>query len=124
MTEPETISSSGPAAAPPSPEKRTEDPHEEEIPSKKPRLESVERDDQDVKLEARLGGILCCAVCLDLPRCGVYQCSNGHLMCAGCFTHLLADARIRDETATCPNCRVEISRSLATRNLGEFYLYI
>lgn len=47
------------------------------------------------------------------------QCSNGHLMCAGCFTHLLADARIRDETATCPNCRVEISRSLATRNLGK-----
>lgn len=25
------------------------------------------------KLEYRLGGILCCAVCLDLPRAAVYQ---------------------------------------------------
>ncbi|XP_018335771.1 cysteine and histidine-rich protein 1 homolog [Agrilus planipennis] len=70
------------------------------------------------KLEQRLGGILCCAVCLDLPKSAVYQCSNGHLMCAGCFTHVLADARLRDETATCPNCRVEISKTSATRNLA------
>lgn len=48
----------------------------------------------------------------------VLQCSNGHLMCAGCFTHVLADARLRDETATCPNCRVEISKASATRNLA------
>lgn len=27
------------------------------------------------KLEHRLGGILCCAVCLDLPRAAVYQVS-------------------------------------------------
>ncbi|CAH0549993.1 unnamed protein product [Brassicogethes aeneus] len=70
------------------------------------------------KLEDRLGGILCCAVCLDLPRAAVYQCSNGHLMCAGCFTHVLADARLRDELATCPSCRVEISKTSATRNLA------
>lgn len=70
------------------------------------------------KLEQRLGGILCCAVCLDLPRSAVYQCTNGHLMCAGCFTHLLADARLRDEIATCPNCRIEISKSSASRNLA------
>lgn len=25
------------------------------------------------KLEHRLGGILCCAVCLDLPRTAIYQ---------------------------------------------------
>lgn len=47
------------------------------------------------------------------------QCCNGHLMCAPCFTHLLADARLRDEThATCPNCRVEISKITASRNLA------
>lgn len=28
------------------------------------------------KLEHRLGGILCCAVCLDLPRAAVYQVRN------------------------------------------------
>lgn len=39
-------------------------------------------------------------------------------MCAPCFTHLLADARLRDEGATCPNCRVEISKTSATRNLA------
>ncbi|XP_048483806.1 cysteine and histidine-rich protein 1 homolog isoform X1 [Plutella xylostella] len=70
------------------------------------------------KLEHRLGGILCCAVCLDLPPAAVYQCSNGHLMCAPCFTHLLADARLRDEASTCPNCRVEISKTSASRNLA------
>ena len=48
----------------------------------------------------------------------MFQCTNGHLMCAGCFTHLLADARLRDEMATCPNCRVEISKSSASRNLA------
>lgn len=93
----------------------------------------------------------------------------GHLMCAACFTHLLADGRyeiknwrklntlknylewfdqtlwtisvnesswlltisfslfpffplavcsLRDQIATCPNCRVEISKSTASRNLA------
>lgn len=70
------------------------------------------------KLEARLGGILCCAVCLDLPRTAMYQCSMGHLMCAGCFTHLLADGRLRDQNATCPNCRTEISKNNSSRNLA------
>lgn len=39
-------------------------------------------------------------------------------MCAGCFAHLLADARLRDESATCPNCRVDIAKNTATRNLA------
>jgi predicted RNA-binding Zn-ribbon protein involved in translation (DUF1610 family) len=42
----------------------------------------------------------------------------GHLMCASCFTHLLADSRLRDQVATCPNCRVEISKNNASRNLA------
>ncbi|XP_022200961.2 cysteine and histidine-rich protein 1 homolog [Nilaparvata lugens] len=75
-------------------------------------------DNKPDKLEQRLGGILCCAVCLDLPKAAIYQCTNGHLMCAGCFTHVLADARLRDEQATCPNCRIEISKSSASRNLA------
>ena len=39
-------------------------------------------------------------------------------MCAGCITHLLADARLRDELATCPTCRVEFSKQSASRNLA------
>lgn len=70
------------------------------------------------KLEERIGGILCCTVCLDLPAAAIYQCTNGHLMCAGCFSHLLADARLKDEQATCPNCRCEISKTSCCRNLA------
>ncbi|XP_059487705.1 zinc finger TRAF-type-containing protein 1 homolog isoform X2 [Neocloeon triangulifer] len=83
--------------------------------AKKPKIEPEKGNE---KLEHRLGGILCCAVCLDLPRSAVYQCSNGHLLCAGCFTHVLADARLRDEVASCPSCRVELSRASACRNLA------
>ena len=39
-------------------------------------------------------------------------------MCAGCFSHLLADSRLKDEQATCPNCRCEISKNLCSRNLA------
>ncbi|XP_028918397.1 cysteine and histidine-rich protein 1 isoform X2 [Ornithorhynchus anatinus] len=49
---------------------------------------------------------------------GFHWCTNGHLMCAGCFIHLLADARLKEEQATCPNCRCEISKSLCCRNLA------
>ncbi|XP_066262307.1 zinc finger TRAF-type-containing protein 1 homolog [Euwallacea similis] len=86
--------------------------------AKKRKIFKPGSDGKKHKLEERLGGILCCAVCLDLPRAAVYQCTNGHLMCAGCFTHVLADARLRDEMATCPSCRVEISKTSATRNLA------
>ncbi|XP_047536461.1 cysteine and histidine-rich protein 1 homolog isoform X2 [Vanessa atalanta] len=91
---------------------------DDEGPSPKKRKTVLIENEQIEKLEHRLGGILCCAVCLDLPQAAVYQCSNGHLMCAPCFNHLLADARLRDETATCPNCRVEISKTLSSRNLA------
>jgi hypothetical protein len=40
------------------------------------------------KLEMRLGGILCCAVCLDLPRTAMYQvifCSISNLRYFGRF---------------------------------------
>ncbi|KAG8330678.1 hypothetical protein J6590_057255 [Homalodisca vitripennis] len=87
-------------------------------PEAKKRKLSNQQDAKPDKLELRLGGILCCAVCLDLPKAAIYQCTNGHLMCAGCFTHVLADARLRDELATCPNCRIEISKSTASRNLA------
>lgn len=91
-----------------------------ERPVKKQRKDEcvIEKKKRMDRLENRLGGILCCAVCLDLPNSAVFQCTNGHLMCIGCFNHLLADARMRDETATCPNCRTEISKNLSSRNLA------
>jgi len=44
------------------------------------------------KLEHRLGGILCCAVCLDLPRSSIYQVRIGDFLCS----ELLPDARSPD----------------------------
>ena len=40
--------------------------------AKKPKLES-ESSQKEYRLEERLNGILCCAVCLDLPTVAVYQ---------------------------------------------------
>jgi hypothetical protein len=40
---------------------------------RKTRTDDITKTEQ--KLEHRLGGILCCAVCLDLPRAAVYQVS-------------------------------------------------
>ncbi|XP_076111201.1 zinc finger TRAF-type-containing protein 1-like [Mytilus galloprovincialis] len=83
----------------------------------KKKVKVEEKEKEKNALEYRLSGILCCAVCLDLPKT-CYQCTNGHLMCAGCFNHVLADSRLKDETATCPNCRCEISKNLCSRNLA------
>uniref|UniRef100_A0A8C9WB32 Zinc finger TRAF-type containing 1 n=1 Tax=Scleropages formosus TaxID=113540 RepID=A0A8C9WB32_SCLFO len=83
-----------------------------------PKKRARPQEGEAVKLEERLYSVLCCTVCLDLPKASVYQCTNGHLMCAGCFIHLLADSRLKEEQATCPNCRCEISKSLCCRNLA------
>lgn len=45
-------------------------------PEKKRRRVSQSVDRAKNKLEERLGGILCCAVCLDLPKAAVYQVSR------------------------------------------------
>ena len=39
-------------------------------------------------------------------------------MCASCLMHLLADGRLKDEAATCPTCRCEISKTGCIRNLA------
>ena len=53
----------------------------EEPVKKKPRLEN-ERKKKGYNLEDRLNGILCCAVCLDLPNVAVYQ------VCISCYEFL------------------------------------
>lgn len=56
-----------------------EKPDEFPEPDKKRRKIGKSSDGKSTKLEQRLGGILCCAVCLDLPRSAVYQASYLHL---------------------------------------------
>lgn len=43
---------------------------------KRRKLDCSRKDSRNDKLEHRLGGILCCAVCLDLPRAAIYQVFN------------------------------------------------
>lgn len=44
--------------------------------AKRPKISQSEiKEPAKFKLEERLGGILCCAVCLDLPKAAVYQVS-------------------------------------------------
>ena len=47
-----------------------------ETANKKAKIETGNDEETDNKLETRLGGILCCAVCYDLPRSAVYQVSQ------------------------------------------------
>ncbi|CAF3036169.1 unnamed protein product [Rotaria sp. Silwood2] len=87
----------------------------DEPPTKKCKITT---NDKPRLLEERLSSILSCCICLDLSTLPIFQCINGHLMCASCFNHLLADCKLKDEQTTCPNCRCEISKSNCTRNLA------
>jgi len=74
MSEQEIASSSGeqPIEMGESQEKKDEFGEPE---AKKRKISKPSTDEKKYKLEDRLGGILCCAVCLDLPRAAVYQVS-------------------------------------------------
>ena len=43
-----------------------------------------------------------CTVCLSLPICNIYQCSEGHLICKDCH------ARISGISVRCPTCKTII----------------
>lgn len=87
-----------------------------EPPQKK--LKSEKKHEDKERLEARLIGVLSCVICFDLPSGSIYQCIHGHLMCIGCFNHILADARLKNEQAQCPSCRADISSKNSSRNLA------
>ena len=43
-----------------------------------------------------------CPVCLNLPICNIYQCSEGHLVCADCYNKMPAPTK-------CPTCKNRLS---------------
>ncbi|CAF5214084.1 unnamed protein product, partial [Rotaria magnacalcarata] len=69
----------------------------DEPPTKKCKITS---NDKLRLLEDRITSILSCCICLDLSTLPIFQCVNGHLMCASCFNHLLADCKLKDEQTT------------------------
>ena len=50
-------------------------------------------------------------VSLDFPSAAIYQCSNGHLLCDGCFTRV-----VEGNQPVCPTCRVSLSRDRPIRS--------
>lgn len=73
MADTEAGSSSTENVAPAGEIEKTEKPEDFSEPEAKKRKLSNPQDNKPDKLELRLGGILCCAVCLDLPRAAIYQ---------------------------------------------------
>jgi len=59
-----------------------------------------------------------CIICLELPRAdqSVYQCTNGHICCSACISHLIADSALKDTKAVCPTCRTKICWHSIVRN--------
>ena len=51
-----------------------------------------------------------CPVCFELPSGEVFQCRNGHLLCAECLQQHRNTARRN----TCPTCRVSMVRVSST----------
>ena len=47
-----------------------------------------------------------CPVCLRLPTCNIYQCREGHLVCADCYKKLPPTSR----QPMCPTCRAKMPR--------------
>ena len=47
-----------------------------------------------------------CPVCLRLPTCNIYQCREGHLVCADCYKKLPLTSR----QPVCPTCRATLPR--------------
>ena len=74
------------------PAKRQKDSKTEE-----PTVSSVPTVESPKEILERISRHCSCTVCLDIPRVNLYQCKNGHLMCATCLSHLLADSRLKDE---------------------------
>ncbi|KAH8377856.1 hypothetical protein KR093_007498, partial [Drosophila rubida] len=58
-----------------------------------------------------------CIVCYTVPFSELYQCQNGHLICAGCYQIRVLDKMLGCELGTCPQCRVRIYRHRAYRNM-------
>lgn len=50
------------------------------------------------KLESRLGSVLCCAVCLDLPKTAMYQVSNSFFSYTMSLLHFLLRIKNRHES--------------------------
>ncbi|KAH8273818.1 hypothetical protein KR044_001143, partial [Drosophila immigrans] len=59
----------------------------------------------------------CCIVCKTVPFSEIYQCLNGHLICAGCYQIRVLDKMLGSQLGTCPQCGVRIYRHRPYRNM-------
>ncbi|EDW77526.1 uncharacterized protein Dwil_GK24544 [Drosophila willistoni] len=58
-----------------------------------------------------------CVKCHTVPINELFQCQNGHLLCASCYQVQVLDKMLGPLLGTCPSCSVRIYRHLPNRNL-------
>lgn len=64
-----------------------------------------------------------CIGCKTLPFTALFQCQNGHQICAGCYMMRVLDKMLGEQLGTCPQCGVRIYRHEPYRNTnGELTL--
>ncbi|XP_060646702.1 zinc finger TRAF-type-containing protein 1-like [Drosophila nasuta] len=57
-----------------------------------------------------------CIVCNTVPFSKIYECNNGHLICAGCYQIRVLDKMLGSQMGTCSQCGVRIYRQRVNRN--------
>ena len=58
-----------------------------------------------------------CTVCLSLPMCNIYQCTEGHLICRDCHNKM-------DRPVTCPTCKSHLPATPIRCRVAEQVIYI
>ena len=69
-------------------------------------------------MEAALGRIIECPVCLEVPKCiPIYRCDNGHIFCKEC----------KKKLTRCPQCRIRLEGKrclISEKIVREFLLKV
>ena len=69
------------------------------------------------KTRKKIENICECTVCLSLPLCDIYQCSQGHLVCKDCHDKMVLDKIPRP--IHCPTCREKMPNPPFRNRIAE-----
>ena len=57
-----------------------------------------------------------CPVCLSLPMCNIYQCTEGHLICRDCHNKM-------ERPVSCPTCKSQMPATPIRSRVAEQVIY-
>ena len=72
---------------------------------------------ESITLNSNLTQCLECPVCMDFLCAPVYQCINGHSICAHCSKNILSHSN--ETNSVCPICRSSFSREFRNFSLEK-----